>query len=101
MKHTKGPWEQNPYSQFCIQADGRQIAEVTRLTDRRNYPLADENSANIKLIAAAPELLAALQAVDTDGCDPLGVCVQIGAGDVLIPSHVWDLIEQAITKATD
>jgi hypothetical protein len=50
--------------------------------------------ANFKLIAAAPELLEALRAVMSEAKDANE------NGDVLILSHVVDLVQQAIAKAT-
>lgn len=59
--HTPGPWHVNtlevvPYS---IHAHRGVVAEVSRGT--MNEVRADEIEANVRLIAAAPELLAALE----------------------------------------
>ena len=56
MKYTPGPWKiVNPYNN-----DLREVVE-----DVSRYPIASyiENSANAKLIAAAPRLLEAAQAL--------------------------------------
>ena len=45
-----------------------------------------QNVANARLIAASPELLAALQNLEND--------------DGSIPDHAWKLVQDAITKAT-
>lgn len=70
-KHTKGPWgiritETGPWSVF--NADGNWIAVTTRKQWK------DEDKANARLIAAAPDLLEALEymvnvcpAIDPDG----------------------------------
>lgn len=59
LKHTPGPWQQ---AAFTIQhSNGGEIATVTAFGDDDN-----EAHANAALIAAAPELLAALKAVIDD-----------------------------------
>lgn len=69
-KHTPGPWLRDRESGFDCDvraANGRKIASV----NVQNAPKSKkgwlsrqkENEANARLIAAAPELLAALQAI--------------------------------------
>lgn len=62
-KHTPGPWSAiQPRPELlviCTEVDGDGIAEVDELWNR------DEWLANARLIAAAPELLEALVALDT------------------------------------
>lgn len=60
-KHTEGPWEFRELSPFddglgYISADGRDIIHSGVLDLSK-----DENLANARLIAAAPDLLAALE----------------------------------------
>ena len=54
-QHTPGPWKVVPYEKDsaweCIEARGAHLACVSKA----------ENPANARLIAAAPELLAALE----------------------------------------
>jgi len=61
MKHTPGPWHVNTLEvvPFSIHAHRGCVAEVSRGT--MNEVGADEIEANARLIAAAPELLAALE----------------------------------------
>jgi len=67
-KHTPGPWTPEFGEAYRVRAqqDGGQVAIMTNLkgrdglAGRRN---GDEVAANARLIAAAPELLAALQEV--------------------------------------
>lgn len=56
-KHTPWPWEET-YGKK-IYANGRVVAEV--MTHEREHE--DEDSANASLIAAAPDMLAALEHV--------------------------------------
>jgi glycine/D-amino acid oxidase-like deaminating enzyme len=53
-KHTSGPWDVDPNDKFAVTADcdGLQVCG-TEYEDRAD----DENAANARLIAAAPELL--------------------------------------------
>lgn len=67
-KHTPGPWVAAPYEGFgprttVRQGDektGMRIASTFETTSPRNI---ERNEANARLIAAAPELLEALQAL--------------------------------------
>lgn len=75
-KHTPGPWTPEFGEAYRVRAqqDGGQVAIMMNLkgqhglAGRRN---GDEVAANARLIAAAPELLDALQAIINDGlhCD--------------------------------
>lgn len=60
LKHTPGPWtigvRQPTSDKFIYGPLGEEIADCDRLL---NFP--EENLANANLIAAAPELLAALE----------------------------------------
>ncbi len=73
-KHTPGPWEET-YGKK-IYANGRVVAEV--MTHEREHE--DEDSANARLIAAAPEMLAAIQCAlkdlgtGFDGMPSVGMC---------------------------
>ncbi len=94
--HTPGPWSiqtaktGDTHSMIRAALPGYsgtcKIAEVT--------DIGSSADANARLIAAAPELLAALLAIDSQGKDASP------NGDVAIPSEIWDLVQQAITKAT-
>ena len=60
--HTPGPWVvlQNPMSHDCITSDDCRICDMPRWDDE----YAEEETANARLIAAAPDLLEALQAIE-------------------------------------
>lgn len=75
MGHTPGPWAVNP---FCAQVDCQKFCDdgtlvpVCRLLWPTKYCSEDETEANARLIAAAPELLEALERIaqHTDPDDP-------------------------------
>lgn len=73
-KHTPGPWEEHPIDSTAIQvrAGGAVVAEVA--TASYYTRLSAEQVANARLIAAAPELLEALEgllsALDRQMTDP-------------------------------
>lgn len=86
--HTPGPWHigMRP-GPIVYGPKGEQVADL-----RGDLLPKDESAANLRLIAAAPDLLAALRAVDME-------CREIGSGDVSIPSYIMDLIMQVMAKA--
>ena len=66
MKHTPGPWsvsvEDSAGRLFVIAHDKGVVARVTRrVTVRRKNPDLSERDSNARLIAAAPEILEALE----------------------------------------
>lgn len=63
QKHTPGPWEAGPVSDARIGIYSEHGYRVATVHDFNGYT---ENEANAFLIAAAPELLAALRAVPCD-----------------------------------
>lgn len=94
--HTPGPWELDEGDDgdnFTIRADGEFVTRLTksRYTDDRRDP---EAYANAALIAAAPDLLAALKAL----ADEYGP----NAGRMAIGSprrELWRAAGAAITRA--
>jgi hypothetical protein len=109
-KHTPGPWKYhlgngaNP--RFHIQTEGSyQIASTPELNKHRMA--AEENAgkeANARLIASAPELLAALDALmnATDGLMDLyedDSRAEAYADDLKATSAARDLARAAIAKA--
>jgi hypothetical protein len=95
--HTPGPWAADddlPEIYSTVDQHSRGYLAVVRGNDSRNKPLpADEVRANARLIAAAPELLAALKEV-AEGCESR---LRKGkdAGDL----NTLRLCRAAITKA--
>ena len=82
-KHTPGPW--------ATAGEGNGITSV--VTEDTIIPVAYvawtnrvTQAANARLIASAPDLLAALENLEND--------------DGSIPSHAWELVQAAIAKAT-
>lgn len=58
-KHTPGPWKADEY--FHVSANGRDVADI-RIFACNGYALDTiERTANARLIAAAPDMLAALK----------------------------------------
>lgn len=91
VKHTPGPWEAG--DTFVCSAQGHLIADCI---DEINFgPPLDQDTIteNAGLIAAAPDMLAALKAIDS------GECQGNSEGDLFVPSHIVDLFRQAIAKA--
>lgn len=69
-KHTPGPWMVSPEHPTIIRRDYRPISDCGELigsasghTKSGFFPSEDEAVANARLIAAAPDLLEALQAI--------------------------------------
>ena len=108
-KHTPGPWRigvRQPHSdKFIYGADGTEIANCDRLT---NFP--DENLANARLIAAAPDGLSVAMDIEQDVNTFLAGCEIEGYEPSMVPEHVALFIERmsvnveglraAIAKAT-
>ena len=86
FKHTPGPWECDG---DLVHKDGFQIAIV----ESHYEDYVELQQANARLIAAAPELLEALQHIQR--CIPLGGFAQIHHN-----SSTWSQIDAAIAKAT-
>ena len=86
MKHSRGPWEQGRIhsGEIFSSTDHHRIANCSDNTREE-----DEQNANARLIAAAPDLLEAVKAVKRDR-DEIG----------LITKETLDCIEKAIAKAT-
>ena len=107
-KHTPGPWHQSDSTHttkgHAVCAGERVIARVVGL----GYPVgtgwSPQFDADARLIAAAPELLAALQAINAaltqpvqfSGSDATGTC-NILRGDCQVAASI---ARAAIAKAT-
>lgn len=77
--HTPGPWSTN-HAGFTHAKNGACVAEVG--IDVLPF---EEVEANASLIAAAPDLLEALENIDNDNGQ--------------IPDHAWRMIKSAIARA--
>lgn len=88
-QHTPGPWmaELETEGSFSIEADGMGIGGgLLVIASRNQHPLlAEQMHANARVIAAAPDLLAALQEAKAN------------AGN---PEAVYRITRDAIAKAT-
>lgn len=93
-EHTPGPWtvsDKNSYDDFNIRdGDKRVVAQAIHPWTVDNA--ADEVAANARLIAAAPDLLAALEAVVRD-------VERVAKNDVIWPATLKQA-RAAIRKAT-
>ena len=87
-KHTPGPWVSIGASVYIEEgADHYSIAICTCNDARRNQ---EDQEANARLIAAAPEMLEALQSISRI----------LGKGQTLSSKHDGDYIWHLIGKAT-
>jgi hypothetical protein len=59
--HTKGPWEARNGEVTTQQIDGRSYRRIAAVQDYGLGSLPEVDEANARLIAAAPDLLAALR----------------------------------------
>lgn len=67
MGHTPGPW-------YVVRYEGNWFVESDSGSRHRviaSVPLSDEEKADAALIAAAPEMLDALEAIEADSDDPI------------------------------
>lgn len=93
MSHTPGKWHHSPkltasenHRGWGIYVKGKWIADVSPMSNQDGDP-SDEGYANVALIAAAPDLLAALFAIrDARNTDQ--------------DMEAWALAELAMSKAT-
>jgi hypothetical protein len=85
-QHTKGEWkmEYPLLGDFIIHNDGLRIVSVHLIDDK-----LEEQEANAKLIAAAPDLLETLYEIQKQFNE-----------NGNMTGHLWSKCEQAIKKAT-
>ena len=86
FKGTPGPWDAHcMHGDARIGSNGEAIAVAPRHADQKNWP----KSANARLIAAAPELLEALEmAVKSIGTTAAADAGRLGASPERISEHV-------------
>ncbi len=93
-KHTPGPWMYDPANELVLADEAREWPQpaIVRIPVAQTY----YHEANARLIAAAPELLAALKALEQWAPDPCGF-------EKTLPGYqaVWDGMHVAIAKATE
>lgn len=85
-KHTPGPWYLSLMTGFVYNNENLEKLICTTESGPDCYKFTDEQLANARLIAAAPELLDACLAADWNSLD--------------IPESVRDKLTAAIAKAT-
>jgi hypothetical protein len=103
-KHTPGPWRANerticPRSRKWVQTDVRGGGEVVAICSRTRHTVSDDDvaevMANARLIAAAPDLLAACEAA----MEFLPKGEYPGGSGQTEAVRVRDLVRAAIAKA--
>jgi hypothetical protein len=83
--HTPGPWK-TAYGVHVVDKDGTRIADVCdRWDSQEPYSFLSSAKSNARLIAAAPELLAALELIYSNAEES--------------PEWIRDRIQPAIAKA--
>lgn len=90
QKHTPGPWEVIREGRQTMHLSIQTSDEGQKVTLARVYVWGDEKEANARLIAAAPELLAALQFARS--------VIKSGEGWTMVCE---EFINAAIAKATE
>lgn len=94
--HTPGPWESDGSGQIYT-ADQR--LDIALVTHHPNTKMPEpEDLANARLIAAAPELLAALEAIRND-CEDF-INDEDGPGAIETMQAMREAARAAIAKAT-
>ena len=88
-QHTPGPWQVNKKLKFSVEAvaDGQGINLIAECCDPDGIRSVGEDSANARLIAAAPDLLSALE-----------LLLAAYEGKRLLPSH-FEQTRAAIANA--
>ena len=89
-RHTTGEWSLGDYEWIMFPGGGTRFLEIKRDFDTLALVVADEDdqecAPNAHLIAAAPELLEALEEL-------------VAAPDKKRPAEVWEAARAAIAKA--
>lgn len=112
-KFTPGPWNladsDLPVSQVAVASEktfGRKHSTIARVVDPDFVGMSPtEGIANARLIAAAPDLLEALKAIQTQMSDFVHIANHIGVNDAdgFYLGHAYEVEKQAraaIAKAT-
>ena len=97
-KHTPGPWELRTWDEDCwrvLGTNGVGIPGCYSIADVINGNGSEQNKANAALIAAAPDLLQALQLLHDDIAEYARIN-NLGGFD----NHAMKLARAAIAKAT-
>jgi len=92
-QHTPGPWQVNKKLKFSVEAvaDGQGINLIAECCDPDGIRSVGEDSANARLIAAAPDLLAALELFRKSGIG--------NSTDFEIQAKAFEAMSAALLKA--
>lgn len=100
-KHTSGPWNvgrKTANETWCVWAGKLRIAWIDfwgEQIESGNFKSESEQQANARLIAAAPELLAALEKIVR-----LKDCIVLSGATDADKTMFWSDVNDAIAKAT-
>ena len=83
-KHTPGPWR--VFKGASTEGECGDLTGISFEVWYKRSNQREEAEANAKLISAAPDLLEA--------------CMNLENDDNSIPKHAWDMLQEAIKKAT-
>jgi hypothetical protein len=97
-EHSPGPWNSSCYGDGSFIVRGH-YGRIVCTRDRVPFPRREESEANARLIAAAPELLEALQKAREYVAKVNGSIVGAIGHDNTIVKPDLDLIDAAIAKA--
>jgi hypothetical protein len=98
MKHTPGPWVLLDNEGDIVIADRPGEGLYTLASTKNHSPRGSEKLANAKLIAAAPDLLEALESICTYGADTLS-----GRSDGGLDDRKWqrDAVKEMTRRARE
>ena len=99
-QHSQGEWRHDyhgPNAVSYIMAGKVAICTMNSTCDGvDNEARNDEALQNGEIMAAAPEMLRILKAIDTEARDSVYPGSVEGNGDAVIPSHIFDLVQQQL-----
>lgn len=99
-KHTPGPWSWYTRNGHKVAIDGPDGAEVARAEEYGASAWIEVSEYDARLIAAAPDMLAALVEATACGMVPITSAAEGGASSYSAQVRCADNVRAAIAKAT-